>query len=322
MQVSRDYHDLLQTHHQLQDDLSNTQRCKKKLRLQAVVQIVTLQAQMRRLRHEAATAQQQLEFYRAQHPTTSIPDNLSPIEEDEKDTEPEDENRMETIPDQEDELDSDDEETTNPPDRPTYDLIIPLPYGREAPPLDDSTPAATEALFQVAQDALTEFFATLPINLRGGAATAEEETTAPTQSKPATAKSVPIAPLQTSPTIAALSMLAHGNPPPPIPIEGQIQTGPDSSSHTPLRLVITSESEGEYDDDSEVSDTNEEEAAALNRTLLEEDDDDYRSEDDANTTGTTTSEAEDPYDIQGPGGATVATTPVDPSHMDISPSQK
>ena len=104
---------------------------------------------MRRLRHEAATAQQQLEFYRAQHPTTSIPDDLSPIEEDE-DTEQEDENRMETIPYQEDELDSNDEETANPPDRPTYNLTIPLPYGWKALPPDDGIPAATKALFQVA----------------------------------------------------------------------------------------------------------------------------------------------------------------------------
>ena len=274
------------------------------------------------LRHEAATAQQQLQFYQAHHPTTVIPDDLSPTEEDKEDTEPEDENWMETLPYQEDELDSDDEETTNPLDRPTYDLTIPLPYGREAPPLDDSTPVATEALFQVAQDALTEFFATLPNNLRGGAATAEEDTTAPTQSEPTTAKSVPIDLLQTSPTIATLSMLAYGNPPPPIPTEGQTQTGPDSSSHTPLCLVITSESEGEYDDDSEVSDTDEEEAAALDRVLLEEDNDDYRSEDDANTTGTATPRAEDPYDIQGPGAALVATTPAGPSHMDISPSPK
>ena len=120
---------------------------------------------MNRLQHEAATAQQQLEFYRAQHPTTSIPDNLPPIEEDEEDTEQEDKNRMETIQYQEDEMDSDDEETANPPDRPTYDLTVPLPYGQDAPPPDDSTPADTEALFQVAQDALTEFFATLPNNL-------------------------------------------------------------------------------------------------------------------------------------------------------------
>ena len=53
---------------------------------------------MRMLRHEAATTQQQLEFYRAQHPTTLIPDDLSPIEEEEEDTKPEDENRLETIP--------------------------------------------------------------------------------------------------------------------------------------------------------------------------------------------------------------------------------
>ena len=53
---------------------------------------------MRMLRHEAATTQQQLEFYLAQHPTTSIPDDLSPIEEDNEDTEQEDGNRMETIP--------------------------------------------------------------------------------------------------------------------------------------------------------------------------------------------------------------------------------
>ena len=105
---------------------------------------------MRMLCHEAATTQQQLQFYQTQHPTTSIPDDSSPTEEDEEDTEPEDENWMETLPYQEDELDSDDEETTNPPDRLTYNLTIPLPYGREAPPLDDSTPVATEALFQVA----------------------------------------------------------------------------------------------------------------------------------------------------------------------------
>ena len=46
VQVSRDYRDLLQAHHQLQDDLRSTQRHKKKLRTQAVVRIVTLQAQM------------------------------------------------------------------------------------------------------------------------------------------------------------------------------------------------------------------------------------------------------------------------------------
>ena len=77
---------------------------------------------MNRLQHESAIAQRQLEFYRVQHPTTSIPDDLPPIEEDEEDTEQEDKNRMETIPYQENELDSDDEETANPPDRPTYDL--------------------------------------------------------------------------------------------------------------------------------------------------------------------------------------------------------
>ena len=181
VQVSRDYRDLLLAHHQLQDDLRSTQWRKKKLRMQAAVRICTLQIQMNRLRHESATTQQQLEFYRTQHPTTTIPDNLPPIEEDEEDIEQEDENRMETIPYQVDELDSDDEETTNPPNRPTYDLIVPLPYSQDTPPPDDGTSATTEALFQVAQDALTEFFATLPNNLQGGAATiAEEETTEPT----------------------------------------------------------------------------------------------------------------------------------------------
>ena len=71
VQVSRDYRDLLQAHHQLQDDLRSTQRCKKQLRTQAVVRIVQLQAQMQMLRHEAATAQQQLQFCQAQHPTTA-----------------------------------------------------------------------------------------------------------------------------------------------------------------------------------------------------------------------------------------------------------
>ena len=86
--------------------------------------------------------------------------------------------------------------------------------------------------------------------------------------------------------------------------------------------MITSDSKGEYDDDSEASDTDKEEAAALDGALFEEDDDDYQSEDDPNTTGTATSEAKDPYDIQGPRDATVVTTPASPSHMNISPSQK
>ena len=115
-------------------------------------------------------------------------------------------------------------------------------------------------------------------------------------------------------------MLAHGNLPPPIPSEGQTQTGPDSASRTPLCLVITSDSEGEHDDDSEASDTAEDEAAALDGALLEEDDDDYRSKDKANTTDT--AEAEDPYDIPDPGHATVVTTPTGPTNMDISPSPK
>ena len=115
-------------------------------------------------------------------------------------------------------------------------------------------------------------------------------------------------------------MLAHGSLPPPIPTKGQTQTGPDSTSRTPLRLVITSDSKGKYDDDSEASDTAKDEAAALDGALLEEDDDDYRSEDEANTTGTVTPEAEDSYDISNP--AMVVTTPTGPTNMDISPSSK
>ena len=134
VQVSGDYRDLLQAHHQLQDDLRNTQRRKKQLRTQAVVRIVQLQTQMRMLRHEATTAQQQLQFYQAQHPTTAVPDDLSPTVEDEEDTEQEDEHRMETLPYQEDELDSDNEETIHPLNRPTYDLTIPQPYGQTAQP--------------------------------------------------------------------------------------------------------------------------------------------------------------------------------------------
>ena len=181
---------------------------------------------------------------------------------------------------------------------------------------------ANEALFQVAQDALKEFFATLPNNLRGGAATAEEDTTTPTESESAAAKSVPIAPLKVSPTVATLSMLDLGNPPPSIPTEGQTQTGPNSSSHTPLRLVITSEFEDESDDDSEVSDTDEEEIEALDAALLEEDDDIDQSEDDANTTGIATPGHDNPYDIQGLGDVPVATTPASSSHMDIFPFPK
>ena len=86
--------------------------------------------------------------------------------------------------------------------------------------------------------------------------------------------------------------------------------------------MITSELDGEYDDASEANDTNEEEATALDGAILEEDDDDYRSEDDAHTTGTATPRAEDPYGIQGPGDAPVATTPAGFSHMDISSSPK
>ena len=87
LQVSRDYRDLLQAHHQLQDDLRSTQRHMKQLCTQAVVRIVQLQAQMRTLRHEAATAQQQLQFYQAQHPTIAVSDDLSPTAEEEEDTE-------------------------------------------------------------------------------------------------------------------------------------------------------------------------------------------------------------------------------------------
>ena len=229
---------------------------------------------------------------------------------------------MKTLLYQEDELDSDDEETTHPINRPTYDLTIPLLYGPTTPPPDDSTPVANEALFQVAQDALKEFFATLPNNLRGGVAIAEENTTTPTQSESAAAKSVLVAPLQISPTVAAFSMLAPGNPPPSIPTEGQTQTGPDSSSHTPFCLVITSESEEESHDDSELSDTDEEDATALDAALLEEDNDNDQSEDDAKTTGTATPGHDDPYDIQGLGDVPVATTLASSSHMDISPSPK
>ena len=105
---------------------------------------------MRTLQHEAATAQQQLQFYQAQHPTTAIPDDFSPPAEDEEDTEHEDDTRMETLPYQEDELDSDDEETAQPINRLTYNLIILLTYGPTTPPPDDSTSVANEALFQVA----------------------------------------------------------------------------------------------------------------------------------------------------------------------------
>ena len=69
---------------------------------------------MQTLRHEAATAQQQLQFYQAQHPTIAVPNDLSSTAKDKEDTEQEDENRMETLPYQEDELDSDDEETAHP----------------------------------------------------------------------------------------------------------------------------------------------------------------------------------------------------------------
>ena len=74
---------------------------------------------------------------------------------------------METIPYQEDELDSDDEETTNLLDRPTYDLTVPLPYDQDTPPPDDETPVAIEALFRVAQDALTEFLCHLTKQFTG-----------------------------------------------------------------------------------------------------------------------------------------------------------
>ena len=69
---------------------------------------------MRTLRHKAATAQQQLQFYQAQYPTTAVPNDFSPNAEDEEDTEQEDESHMETLPYQPDELDSEDEETTQP----------------------------------------------------------------------------------------------------------------------------------------------------------------------------------------------------------------
>ena len=227
---------------------------------------------------------------------------------------------METLPYQANELDSEDEKTAQPINRLTYDLTIPLPYGPITPTPDDSTPVANEALFQVAHDALKEFFPTLPNNLWGGAATTEEDVPTPTESKSAATKSIPIAPLKASPTVAALSMLAPGDFPPSIPTEGQTQTGPDPSFHTLLRLVITSESEDEEEDDSEISNTDQEETEALDAALLEEDEGDDQSEDDANTTGTATPGHDDPYDIQGLGDVPVAATLA--SQMDISPSPK
>ena len=244
-----------------------------------------------------------------------------PPAENEEDTEHEDDTRMETLPYQEDELDSDDEETTQPINRPTYDLTIPLPYGPTTPPPDDSTPVANKALFQMAQDALTEFFATLPNNLCGGAATDEEHKTTPTESASTAAISLPAVPLKTSPTVAALSMLSPSKFPPPIPTEGQTQTGLDWPSHTPLRVEIMSTSEAE-DEDPELSDTDEDETEALNAALLEEDEEDDQLEDDANTTGTATPSHDDPYDIQGLGDVSVATTPATSSQMDISSSPK
>ena len=276
---------------------------------------------MRTLRHEAATSQQQLQFYQAQHPTTAVLDDFSPPAEDEEDTQHKDDSRMETLPYQEDELDSDDEETAQPINRPTYDLTIPLQYGPTTLPPDDSTPVANEALFQDAQDALTEFFATLLNNLRGGAATDKEHTTTPTESASAAATTVPAVPLKISPTVAALSMLSPGNFPPSIPTKGQTLTGLDSSSHTPLRVEITSEFEAE-DEDSKLSDIDEDETEALDVALLEEDEDDDQSKDDAKTTGTATAGHDDPYDIQGLGDVPVATTPATSSQMDISPSPK
>ena len=168
----------------------------------------------------------------------------------------------------------------------------------------------------MAQDALTEFFATLPNNLRGGATIDEEHKTTPTESASVAAMSVPAVSLKTSPTVAALSMLSPSKFPPPIPTEGQTQTGPDSSSHTPLRVEITSTSEVE-DEDSELSDTDEDKTEALDAALLEEDE-----EDDANTTGTATPGHDDPYDIQGLGDVPVATTLATSSQTDISPSPK
>ena len=179
---------------------------------------------------------------------------------------------METLPYQEDELDSDDEETAQPINWPTYDLTILLSYGPTIPSPDDLTPLANKALFQVAQDTLTEFFAILPNNLRGGAATDEEHTTTPIESAFAAAMSVPAAPLKTSPTIAALSMLSPGKNSSPIPTEGQTQTDLDSCSHTPLCVEITSASEAE-DEDSALSDTDEDKTEALDAALLEEDED-------------------------------------------------
>ena len=272
------------------------------------------------LRHEATTTQQQLQFYHAQYLTTVVPDAFSLDAKDEEDTEQEDPNRMETLSYQPDELDSEDEETALAINRPTYDLTIPLPYGPITPSPNDSTSVANEALFQVAQDALKEFFATLSNNLRGGAATAEDHTTTPTESASAAATTVPAVPLKISPTVAALSMLSPGNFPPSIPTEGQTQTDPDPSSHTPLHMEITSESEAE-EEDSELNDIEEDETEALDAALLEEDEDDDQSENDANTTGTATPGHDDSYDIQGLEDVPVATTPAT-SQMDISPSPK
>ena len=69
---------------------------------------------MQTLRHKAATAQQQLQFYQAKYLTTAVPYDFSSNAEDREDIEQEDESRIETLPYQADKLDSEDEETAQP----------------------------------------------------------------------------------------------------------------------------------------------------------------------------------------------------------------
>ena len=87
-------------YHGMQDTLRRTQKAKKRLRNQAVVRIITIQLQMRQLRQDLAVAEQQMAFYRAQHPDSPLPDITEPTTDD--DEEPEDatadEDKLETLP--------------------------------------------------------------------------------------------------------------------------------------------------------------------------------------------------------------------------------
>lgn len=318
VQISQHHRDLLTAYHGLQDTLRRTQKAKKRLRNQAVVRIITVQLQMRQLRQDLSIAEQQVAFYRTQHPDTPLPEGIAPTtdeDEDEVDTTANDD-RLETLPYQEDEADSEDDDDVPPLVRPTYDFGNPLPYDPAQQPEHEETPEAIQAQFVAAANALRDFFDTLPNNLRGGASpvseAAEEEphqVDAATEPQhdldPAPEVPIPTRSIDASHTVNMWSRLVVNGRSATPTADAQVQTVHEVPNRPPLQVEVISD-----DDESDEEPTHT--TAGDNTT----------EEGDQRDSSPTTSESEDPYSIPQVDPHSVATNNSGPTDMESSPARQ